>query len=63
VRALRHTLAIELSPEYVVEASPISIEIAKNLRTDLGRQNAQVYKIVQPLCAGYGYDINSDGVR
>lgn len=60
VRSLRHALAVELSPEYIVEPPQVSLGIADKMRTDLGRVNAQVQKIINPFCAGAHYEITSD---
>jgi len=59
IRALRHTLAVELSPEYQVDAPAVCVQVADKMRSDLANLNAQVHKIVQPMAACGQFDINS----
>jgi len=61
VRALRHALAVELSPEYQMPAPAVCVSVADKMRSDLANLNAQVQKIVQPMAACGQFDINSGG--
>lgn len=60
IRSLRHALAVELSPEYQMSPPQVCVQVGDKMRSDLANVNAQVRKIVNPMCAGGQYDINSD---
>jgi len=60
-RGIRHALAIELAPEYSVEAPSVSKEVVAKFKADLATFNARVYPLVNQMLLHRGqYDGRTD---
>jgi hypothetical protein len=60
-RLLRHALAIELSPEYMVQAPEISKGVVEKIMAELTALNITVTPVTNAYMMRAGYDLETDG--